>query len=116
MAESRPMEVRSLCLRRPYLARFNTTSPRPSPADAVGTVYFNSSPTIVNGRVCWVPVQFGYELYSMFNVRVCSASLIVYLPNWEMLPCTAALFSSGVPVVRLLDANLGTPVRPVSDI
>src|SRR5215510_13846487 len=48
-----------------YLSRLSTTSARPSPADAAGTVYFSSSPTSVKDRFCSVPVQFGYELRSM---------------------------------------------------
>ena len=61
------------------MARLNVTSPRPSPADAATTIYFSSSPVIVNGRFCSVPVQFGNVLYSIFKVVVLSASLMEYL-------------------------------------
>jgi len=44
----------------------------------------------------------------MFQGESFFASLIVYLPKVAMPPCTAALFSSAVPDVRLLDANLET--------
>lgn len=76
-----------------YLARLNLTSPRPSPPDVTGTVYVNSSPVIANGRLCSVPVQFGYELKSMFKMRILSASLTVYLPSVAMLPATAAPYA-----------------------
>src|SRR5262245_64967712 len=36
-----------------------------------------------------------------------SASLIEYVPKCAMLPFTTALYSSAVPVARLLDANFG---------
>jgi CheY-like chemotaxis protein len=49
-----------------YLARFSTTSARPSPADAAGTAYFSSSPASVKGRFCSVPVQLGNELRSIW--------------------------------------------------
>src|SRR5262245_42229255 len=44
-------------------------------------------------------------------IKSFSFSLIVYVPKYAMLPATAALFSSAVAVVRLLEANLGMSAR-----
>src|SRR5437762_12336384 len=44
-------------------------------------------------------------------VSVLSAPFTSYVPKYAMLPCTAALFSSGVPVVRVLEANFGMSTR-----
>src|SRR5438067_8967016 len=44
-------------------------------------------------------------------MSVLSAAITSYVPKYAMLPCTEALFSSGVPVVRLLEANFGMSTR-----
>ena len=51
-----------------YLARLQTTSAVP-PAEAVGTIYFISSPAIVSDRFCSAPLQFGNVLDSMRKMR-----------------------------------------------
>ena len=68
-----------------YLARLQTTSAVP-PAEAVGTMYFISSPVIVSGRFCSAPLQFGNVLDSMRKMRVLLSSLTEYVPKWAMLP------------------------------
>jgi hypothetical protein len=61
-------------------------------------------PVIAIVRFCSAPIQFGNVLCSILSDSSLPAT--EYVPNVEMLPCTTALFSSAVPVVRLLDANL----------
>jgi hypothetical protein len=39
--------------------------------------------------------------------------LTVYVPKVPMPPCTAALFSSGVPCKRFFAANFGTSARTI---
>lgn len=69
------------------------------PVVGVGTMYFRRSPeSVMSDRFCSVPSQFGYEACSMMNVMAPSASLSEYLPKWELAPCTAELYSSGVPL------------------
>src|SRR5262249_46272137 len=96
-----------------YLARFQPTSAVP-PIDAGSTVHFMSSPVKeMTDRFCSVPVQLGHVLPS--TLRVITLSATEYVPKWAMLPCTIALFSSGVPVLRLPDANLGRLAVRVTD-
>jgi hypothetical protein len=52
-----------------YLARLQTSS-AVHPADAVGTMYFISSPVTVSGRFCSTPLQFGNVLDSIRKMRV----------------------------------------------
>src|SRR5262245_9189738 len=71
----------------------------------------SSSPSITTGRVSSVPIRFGNVLPSYRRVKVLFASLTVYVPKFAMLPCTTALYSSGVPWTRLLEANFGRSER-----
>src|SRR4029450_3907035 len=96
-----------------YLARFQTTDAVPPP-DAAGTVSFSSSPVTVNGRFCSVPSELGNVEVSILKVMVLSAALTDTVPKWVMLPWTIALFSSGVAVVRLLEATLGRSARAIA--
>src|SRR5450759_1714302 len=87
-----------------YLARLNPSSATP-PADPAGLVHFISSPEIAIVRFCSVPFQFGNVLNSTLITRPLSTT--EYVPKVAMLPRTTAVFSLGVPVPRLLDANFG---------
>jgi hypothetical protein len=96
-----------------YLARFQTRLAVPVPMDVPGTVELSSSPEMLKLKDDFrsVPFQFGKVQLSMWMVIVLSVSLTEYVPKKAMLPCTTALFSSGVPASRLLDANLGRSER-----
>src|SRR5947209_4886829 len=96
-----------------YLARFQTTVAVPPP-DAAGTVYVGSSPVTVKGRFCSVPSQLGNREVSILKVMVLSTALTDKVPKWAPLPWTMALFSSGVAVVRLLEATLGRSARAMT--
>src|SRR5450759_3445953 len=87
-----------------YLARLNPSSATP-PADPARLVHFISSPEIAIVRFCSVPFQFGNVLNSTLITRTLSTT--EYVPKVAMLPRTTAVFSSAVPVPRLLDANFG---------
>src|SRR5437899_4977014 len=89
---------------RAYLTRFHTISTLPPP-DPVGLVHFISSPVRVISRFCSVPSQLGNVLPTIRKFTVLSASLTEYVPNHAMPPCAAALFSSAVPSLRLLEVN-----------
>jgi hypothetical protein len=60
--------------RRGYFARPHTTSATP-PAEAVGTLYLNSSPDTENFRFCSVPSQFGNMACSILNTMVPSLTV-----------------------------------------
>src|SRR5882724_10224931 len=96
-----------------YLARFQTTVAVPPP-DAEGTVYVSASPVRVKGRCCSVPSHLGNSEVSILKVMVWSAALTETVPKWAMLPWTMALFSSGVALVRLLEATLGRSARAMT--
>src|SRR5262249_16103577 len=106
----------SLRLRGAYLIRFHTISTLPPP-DPVELAHFSSSPVRVMSRFCSVPSQLGNVLPSILKISVLSASLTEYVPNQAMPPSAAALFSSAVPSLRLLDANFRrsspTDARPL---
>src|SRR5438552_8777142 len=106
-------EVRRQCaervFRKSHLTRFQTSSAVP-PVDAVA-VFRKWSTVIVNGRFCSVPSQFGKKACSILKSMVLLTSLTEYVAQCGLAPCTAALFSSGVPSIRLFDANLGRPGR-----
>src|SRR5215831_7902680 len=93
-----------------YFARFHTSIAAGPPTDGAVFVYFSSSPARVKFvRFCSVPFQFGNELYSTRRTR--SDPLTEYVPKYEILPPPIALYSSGVPLVRLFDAYLGRSGR-----
>src|SRR5262245_22713979 len=93
-----------------YFARFHTSTAGGPPTDGAVFVYFSSSPATVKFvRFCSVPFQFGNELYSTRRTR--SDPLTEYVPKYEMVPPMIALYSSGVPLVRLFDAYLGRSGR-----
>src|SRR6266568_3099236 len=77
-------------LGRVYLARFQTRSTRPPPAEATGLVYFSSPPETVKARFWVVPSQLGKVLVSTWKVKDLSFWSTVYLPKWAMLPATTA--------------------------
>jgi hypothetical protein len=104
-------ERAGLWRRGDYFARFKTNCEGDPPTDGDGFVTFNSSPSIVKARVCSVPSQFGYELPSNRTVKVLLASFTEDVPKFDETPWATALFSSGVPVARLFDANLGRSER-----
>ena len=89
----------------PELITLATTGGPVPPPDWAGTVYCSSSPVMVKGRFCSSPSQLGNVEVSILKVMILSSTDKV--PKWVMLPWTIALFSAGVPVVRLLDATLG---------
>src|SRR5947199_3426834 len=70
---------------------------------------------MVNGRVSSVPTRFGNVLPSYFSVYAFFASSTVYVPKLATLPCTTALFSSGVPCARFCVANFGSAERTICD-
>ena len=59
-----------------YLARFQMSVAVP-PADAGADKYFSSSPEMTKGRFCSVLSQFGNVAFSMWKVKLLSASLTV---------------------------------------
>ena len=70
----RPAALAAATLQDFYLARFQITVAVP-PADAIGVVYFSSSPVITKGRFCSVLSQFGNVALSTRKVKLLSASL-----------------------------------------
>src|SRR5229473_518255 len=88
-----------------YFARLQISSALP-PVDAAAT-HVSWSPVSVKGRFCSVPSQLAKKACSILKRMVLSDSLTEYLPQWGFAPCTAALFSSAVPSIRLFDANFG---------
>src|ERR1044071_2695088 len=89
-------------------ARFHTVSDR-MPAAVTGFVIFSSSAvTLTTIRLLSVPAEFGYMPPTLRTVIVLLASSTVQVPKLAVVPCTAAVFSSGVPLRRLAILNLGT--------
>jgi hypothetical protein len=93
-----------------YFSRLQVTSLLPPIVPEIA--HFISPPE--NERICRrcsVPFQAGQVPPSILCVRTLSCT--VYVPKKALLPRTIAAFSSGVPVIRLLDANLGRSDRVV---
>ena len=90
------------------LARLHTLSDR-TPAAVRGFESFSSSAvTLETMRLVSTPAPFGNMPPALRTVIVLLASSIVQVPKFAVVPCTAAVFSSGVPLRRLLTLNLGT--------
>src|SRR6476660_9550809 len=90
-----------------YLARRHTVSDF-MPLAVAGLFTFNSSPVTLMARLESVPTWFGNMPPVYFTVRVLLASSTAQVPYVAVVACTAAVFSSGVPLRRLLILNLGT--------
>ena len=91
-----------------YLARLHTLSDR-MPAAVRGFESLSSSPvTLEMMRLDSTPAPFGNMPPALRTVIVLLVSSIVHVPKFAVVPCTAAVFSSGVPLRRLLSLNLGT--------
>ena len=95
------------------MSRFQTVVAVPPP-DAAGTVHWRTTPVMVNGYRCMRPFQLGNVEVSIARTRTYSATLTDNVPKWAMLPATIARFSSGVPVTRLSEANMGRSARVVT--
>src|SRR6266571_1571151 len=94
-----------------YFTRFQLTLAAPPPFDGVGLTYIMSSPANERIRVWVPPEKLGNEQPSILTVSTAVASSIAQLPKLAIMPCMTALFSSGVPVMRLLEANIGRSER-----
>src|SRR5262249_37079118 len=82
--------------------------------DGGGLKVLNSSPEKeVTVRTCLVPLSDENELASTLRVYVPSAPFTVYVPKCERTPSATALYSSGVPFSRSLEADGGMPARRI---
>src|SRR5215510_3659015 len=90
-----------------YFARLHTTSLL-DPAGVAGFMYLSSSAVSKVITRFWLPpFRFGNDADSIFVVRVLLVSSTVQVPMWAINPCTTAWYSSAVPWLTLLVANLG---------
>ena len=97
------------------MARFQTTVTIPPPdAARIGPLQF-----VTGDRESFASDRYrsnwGTWTVLDLNVRVLSAALTDTVPKSMTLPWTIALFSSGVPVVRLLEATFGRSARAIGD-
>src|SRR5262245_61650792 len=104
---------RSLILQYSLSARLQVTTPLP-PLDACAVTYFNSLALRVTiDRHCSVESQLGKVAASILNTRELLVGSTKYVPNAAMLFETTALFSSGVPSLRLPEANFARPAPTI---